>query len=61
MGNERIVYCPKCGHILRRTGLDVGHSRIELYDAHCDGCGITLEVEDRSNFEQKGKIRIIFN
>ena len=61
MGNKRTVYCPKCGHVLRRTGLDVGRNRIEIYDMHCDNCGITPEIEDRSNFEQKGKIRITFN
>jgi endogenous inhibitor of DNA gyrase (YacG/DUF329 family) len=64
MGNERTVHCPKCGHALKRISADVEYYKgfgITMYDAHCDKCGTTVEVEDRSSFEQKGKIKIIFN
>lgn len=60
---ERVVRCPKCGFKLRRNGLDDEHYKglgIVVYDAHCDGCDTIVGIEDRSSFEQEGKVIITF-
>jgi len=61
--NETIIHCPRCGNVLRRTGIDVEYYKglgIVVYDTYCDECDITVGIEDRSNFEQEGKIVITF-
>lgn len=61
--DERIVHCPRCGHVLKRAGLDVEHYKglgIVVYDARCSECDTTVGIEDRSSFEQEGKILITF-
>lgn len=61
--DERSVHCPMCGSKLRRTGIDVEYNKglgIIVYDAQCDGCDIIVGIEDRSSFEQEGKILITF-
>jgi hypothetical protein len=63
MENERTVHCPKCGHMLRRIGIDIERNKgfgIVAYEARCDICDVTADIEDISNFEQKGKIAITF-
>lgn len=60
---ENMVYCPKCGYILKKVSQD----RIEKatgiieYDAICVRCDIDVGVEDKSAFEQEGKILITFS
>ena len=63
MENEKTVYCPKCGNVLRRISRDDEHYKglgIIAYDMYCDGCEITVGIEDRSNYEQEGKMIITF-
>jgi C4-type Zn-finger protein len=63
MENERTVHCPKCGYILRRIGIDIERSKgfgIVAYEMHCDRCGVNADIDDISNFEQRGKIAITF-
>ena len=58
---ERVIHCPKCGFKLKRTGIDDEHYKglgIIVYDTHCDGCDTDVGIEDRSSFEQEGKILI---
>lgn len=60
---ERVIRCPKCGFKLRRTSIDVEYNKglgISVYDMHCDGCDTDVGIEDRSSFEQEGKIIITF-
>lgn len=61
--DERTIHCPRCGSVLRRAGIDVEHYKglgIIVYDANCEKCDITVGIEDRSSFEQEGKIIITF-
>ena len=61
--DERTVHCPRCGFKLRRTGIDVEYNKglgISVYDTHCDGCDTDVGIEDRSSFEQEGKIIVTF-
>lgn len=68
MGNEKIevereVRCPRCGFKLRRTGGDAEYNKglgIISYDMHCISCDTLVGIEDRSSFEQEGKILITF-
>lgn len=61
--DKRILHCPKCGKVMRKIGRDVevykGLGIIE-YDMYCDDCDITIGIEDRSSYEQEGKIIITF-
>lgn len=60
---ENNVHCPRCGYILKKVGED----RIERitgiieYDTFCTGCDAEVYVEDKSAFEQEGKILITFS
>lgn len=63
MEHGRTVYCPKCGYIIRRIGIDIERNKgfgIVAYEACCDRCSVTVDIEDISNFEQKRKITITF-
>lgn len=60
--NDTNVRCPKCGEKLRRISEDriQKFTGITEYDTYCDKCDITVYIEDRSAFEQEGKILITF-
>ena len=56
------IHCPRCGEELRRIG-NVTIARItgiSEYDTYCDKCNITVNIEDRSAFEQEDRILIVF-
>ena len=61
-GSGTNVHCPKCGDKLRRiSAIRIARiTGITEYDAYCDKCNITVNIEDRSTFEQEGKILITF-
>ena len=61
--NERTVHCPRCGNIIRRTSPDIEpYKRLGfvVYDARCDKCDASICIEDKSSYEQEGKIVIIY-
>ena len=60
--NNTDIHCPRCGKELRRIGR-VAVARITgitEYDTYCDKCEITVNIEDRSAFEQEDRILITF-
>ncbi len=57
------IHCPMCGKVMRKIGKDVEvYNKLGIieYDMYCDGCDITIGIEDRSSFEQLGKTMITF-
>lgn len=58
----RYVCCPRCGKKMRQIGKErlERNTGIAEYDVYCDTCDITVNIEDRSAFEQLGKIMITF-
>jgi Zn finger protein HypA/HybF involved in hydrogenase expression len=59
---ECTIRCPKCGGELRKIGRETVAriTGITEYDTYCDKCNITVSIDDRSTFEQEGKILITF-
>lgn len=59
---ECAIHCPKCGEELRKISKETVESITGIigYDAYCDKCDITVSIEDRSAFEQEGKILVTF-
>lgn len=56
------IYCPKCGGELRKIGrVTIARiTGITEYDTYCDKCKQTVNIEDRSVFEQEDRILITF-
>ncbi len=62
--DDREVHCPKCGYLLRGVSREIEVYKglgITEYELYCDECDIIISVEDRSSFEQEGKIIITFS
>lgn len=59
---EYEIHCPKCGRELRKISKETVAriTGIVEYDMYCDKCDITVSIEDRSAFEQEGKILVTF-
>jgi hypothetical protein len=59
---EHAIHCPKCGGELRKISEETVAriTGIIEYDTYCDNCDITVSIEDRSAFEQEGKILVTF-
>lgn len=59
---EQAIHCPKCGGELRKISKETVAmiTGITEYDTYCDKCDITVSIEDRSTFEQEGKILVTF-
>lgn len=60
--DEHAIHCPKCGGELRKISKETVAriTGVIEYDTYCDGCDITVSIEDRSAFEQEGKILVTF-
>lgn len=59
---EEAIHCPKCGRELRKISKETVAriTGIIEYDTYCDKCDVTVSIEDRSAFEQEGKIIVTF-
>ena len=59
---EHAIHCPKCGEELRKISKETVAriTGIVEYDMYCDKCDMTVSIEDRSAFEQEGKIIVMF-
>lgn len=61
--NAAKMHCPKCGNVLEKKGRDIETYKclgIMEYGMYCNICDITINIEDRSAFEQEGKVLITF-